>query len=297
VKALIVNGDDFGRSPQVNAGILRAHRQGVLTSASLMVSEKACAEAVAAARDCPRLDVGLHVVACNGPSLLPARQLRGLVDAAGRFATSEVWAGIRYALQPRLCRKLRDEFRAQIERHFELVGYLNHLNGHHNLHLHPVLSDILLELAAEYHVPCVRLVREPFRASLALASDHPARKLRDHIFFRWLSARTRRRLRSRRMRFNDWTFGFHQTGHLTEAYVMGAIDRLPENSATEFYFHPAVAVNGKPPMSPSQARETELLTSPKIRSAIEASRIHLTTFRELAGRADSSLFRGKTTKV
>src|SRR3954469_3096539 len=60
-KLLIVNADDFGYSPGVNAGILRAHAEGIVTSTSLMVRRPAAADAVAAARDYPELSLGLHV--------------------------------------------------------------------------------------------------------------------------------------------------------------------------------------------------------------------------------------------
>jgi chitin disaccharide deacetylase len=290
LKALIVNADDFGRSAPLNAGILRAHRDGILTSASLMVAEPGCGEAVAAARDCPNLDVGLHLVACNGRSVLSSRQLRGLVDDAGRFPGSEVRAGFRYALHRPLRQELRDEFRAQFERHLALVGYLNHVNGHHNLHLHPALLDIVLDLAQEYRVPCVRLVREPVLTTLALAQDHALRKLRDHVVFAWLSHRARRRLKLRGLQSNEWTFGFHQTGALTQAYVLGVLARLPENSTTEFYFHPATHADGEGPIWPSQEVETQILTSAEVRKALNRYGIRLTTFAELAGRsrADSS---------
>ncbi|MGH9342745.1 MAG: hopanoid biosynthesis-associated protein HpnK [Terriglobia bacterium] len=284
MKGLIINADDFGRSPQVNAAVLRAHRSGVLTSASLMVAEPSAVDAAAAARDYPELDVGLHVVACNGRSLLPALQIRGLVDDAGRFPRSDVWAGLRYALRPGLLPQLRDEFRAQIELHLELVGYLNHINGHHNLHLHPILAGILLDLAAEYHVPCVRLVREPVLTTLSLTHDHWPRKLRDHLMFGCLSASARRKMRKRALKSNDCLFGFHQTGRLSEPYVLGVLARLRENSVTEFYFHPAVKVNGQPPLWPSQEIETGILTSPAVRAMIDQCGIRLMTFRELAGR-------------
>ena len=282
MKSLIFNADDFGRSRQANAGILHAHRSGLLTSASLMVAEPAVEEAAAATRDYPELDVGLHVAACNGRSLLPASRLRGLVDNQGRFPPSEVWAGLRYALVPGLRSKLRDEFRAQIERHLELIGYLHHLNGHHNLHLHPTLADILIDLAAEYRIPCLRLVREPGFTTLRLAPDHAARKIRDHLIFWALSARARRRMNQRGLRANDWTFGFHQTGGLTESYLLGTLARLPEDSVTEFYFHPAIEVDGYPPRWPSQNAETGLLTSPTVAEAIRRHGIQLTTFRDLA---------------
>src|SRR6185437_15791368 len=146
-KSVIFTADDFGASPEVNAGILQAHRKGVLRGTSLMVAAPARDAAVAAARQCPGLDVGLHLVVCKGQSVLPSAQLGGLVYNAGRFVENPVRGGMRYFFNRSLRTKIADECRAQIELHLKLVGYLNHIDGHLNFHVHPVINDILLDLA------------------------------------------------------------------------------------------------------------------------------------------------------
>src|ERR1051325_4807396 len=78
-RRLIVNADDFGRSSSINQAVIRAHREGILTTASLMVNEPACAEAVQMANDNPRLGVGLHLTLLCGHSALPATAIPGLV--------------------------------------------------------------------------------------------------------------------------------------------------------------------------------------------------------------------------
>src|SRR5258708_5967972 len=70
-RRLVVNADDFGGSSSINAAVIRAHREGILTSASLMVNESGCEEAVALARENPRLGVGLHLALLCGQSALP----------------------------------------------------------------------------------------------------------------------------------------------------------------------------------------------------------------------------------
>ena len=85
MKRLIVNADDFGLSPEVNAGVIRAHRDGILGSASLMVAEPAARAGAELAGHNPALDVGLHAVVCQGRSVLENGRLRGAVDASGRF--------------------------------------------------------------------------------------------------------------------------------------------------------------------------------------------------------------------
>ncbi len=280
-KTLIVNGDDFGLSPEVNAGIVRSHKQGVLTATSLMATGKAHGQAAAVAAECPALDVGLHLMFCDGASLLPADRLRGVVNAAGRFPGHEVAAGFRYGLNPRLRGALRDECRAQIESHLALVGYLNHIDGHRNLHLHPVLIDRLTELAPEYRVSYVRVVREPLLTTLALARDRLGFKLIDAAFFSLLSARAARKLAARGVKFTDSVFGFLQTGRLSADYVRAVIARLRPGSTTEFYFHPAADVDNRRGASPSAKAETEILTDPAVRAAIAQSGVTLTNFAEL----------------
>ena len=96
MKRLIVNADDFGLSPEVNAGIIRAHRDGILRSASLMVAEPAARDAAELARENRDLDVGLHAVVCRGRSVLDASRLGAAMNASGEFIDNPVTAGMRY---------------------------------------------------------------------------------------------------------------------------------------------------------------------------------------------------------
>ena len=280
MKAVIINGDDFGFSPEVNAGIVRAHRDGVLNSASLMVASVARDAAARAAHENPALDVGLHLVVCKGYSVLAPEKLAGVVDAGGRFVENPVLGGLRYFFNRSIRGRLRDECRAQIELHLKLVGYLNHIDGHLNFHAHPVLADIVIDLAAEYRVPCLRLPREPVFTTLALARDNAPRKLVESVIFRALSARAHRRMEARGLKSSDWLFGLHQSGNLSEKYVMGVIDRLREG-VTEIYFHPAADLGGTPPPAAAQL-EVEILTGANLRRRLGERGVRLTTFAELA---------------
>ncbi len=280
MKSLIVNGDDFGFSSEVNAGIIRAHREGILTSTSLMVAEGARDEAAALAKEYPALDVGLHLVVCMGRSVLPASEIAPVVDALGRFSNKPLLTGLRYFFTRGIREKLKAECRAQIELHLKLIGYLNHIDGHLNFHVHPAIADIVIELAQEYKVPCIRLPSEPVVTTLAISRERIPGKLLEAAIFRTLSRRTRRMVAERGIRSTDRLFGLHQTHHITEDYVLGVIDRLPDG-LTEIYFHPAMDIGGTPP-APSLQRETEVLTSARVRDAIASHGIRLTTFGEVA---------------
>jgi hopanoid biosynthesis associated protein HpnK len=282
LKLLIVNGDDFGASRETNAGILRCHREGILTSTSLMVAGLARDEAAALAKDYPQLDIGLHLVFCQGKSVLPYAQLGALVDSSAAFTNSPIVAGLRYFFNRGLRQKIVDECRAQIDTHLRLIGYLNHIDGHLNVHVHPVIIEILTDLAAEYGVPFLRIPREPLMTTMRLSRDHAPRKLAEAAVFRTLSARARRLMDQRGIRSVDWLFGLHQSGNFTRNYLYGLVARLPEDCITELYFHPAADVGERPPNVAAKI-EVELLTDPKMRELLARHEVRLTTYGEMAG--------------
>ena len=86
-KNLVVTADDFGAAIAVNEAVEIAHRDGILTAASLMVAGAAAADAVVRARRLPMLGVGLHVVLVDGEPVLPPEQIPALVGPDGRFRT------------------------------------------------------------------------------------------------------------------------------------------------------------------------------------------------------------------
>jgi len=245
-----------------------------------MVAEAARDEATALAKENPALDVGLHLVVCMGRSVLPPTEIAPVVDALGRFSNKTVLSGLKYFFTTGIRGKLKAECRAQIELHLKLIGYLNHIDGHVNFHVHPALADIVIELAHEYKVPCIRIPCEPVFTTLTISRERLAGKLVESAIFRTLSRRTRRMAAERGIKSTDRLFGLHQTHLITEDYVVGVVERLPDG-LTEFYFHPAMDIGGTP-SAPSSQRETEVLTSARVHDAIASHGIRLTTFGEVA---------------
>jgi predicted glycoside hydrolase/deacetylase ChbG (UPF0249 family) len=128
MKRLIVNADDFGAGRGINRGIVEAHRDGILTSASLMVDMPGSEEAARLAAALPRLSVGLHAV-LTGEDGAP------IVDLDDG-------------------KRCRTELHRQVRRFAQLTGGLpTHLDSHHNVHRDPRLLPCFLELAAEYRLP------------------------------------------------------------------------------------------------------------------------------------------------
>ncbi len=157
---LVVNGDDFGYSDAINAAIVRCHREGVLTSATLLVNYPAAGAARALAREHPALGVGLHLNLTGGAPVLPPAEVPSLVDRRGRFLPFPAQLRRIGGGRARLA-EVERELRAQFE---QMLGWglrPTHVDGHLHVHAYPRVLPIVLRLMAEYGV---RALRSPFLA-------------------------------------------------------------------------------------------------------------------------------------
>jgi hopanoid biosynthesis associated protein HpnK len=283
-KRLIVSGDDFGLSPGTNFGIIKAHRDGILTNASLMVNGAAFAEAVELARATPSLSVGLHLVLVQGRATSAPQDIPDLVDDAGLFRSNAPAAGFRYFFVPRLRQQIEREIGAQLEKYLGTGLPLSHVDGHLNIHMHPSVFAILLKLASRYGIRAMRLPREPWRLSLRLDRRERRRKLLEALIFRNLTRFARPRLAAHGIRHPEQMFGLHQSGHITEPYLLGVLQQLPLG-ITEVYGHPALvdaeARRWRPADYESEA-EVAAFTSGRVRAALRADNIELANYGALS---------------
>jgi len=147
-KRLIVNADDLGRTPGINAGIFEAHSRGLVTSATLMVGFPSAEEAVAEWLETADVGIGLHVTLTGGRPVLPAKEVPSLVDGEGRFPARPEGLG------QALADEVQGEVEAQLERFRDLTGRLpTHLDSHHHSHRLPLVCDVLVSLAARHGLP------------------------------------------------------------------------------------------------------------------------------------------------
>ena len=238
-RRLIVNADDFGLSPSVNEAVVRAHRDGILTSASLMVNAPGFAEAVELARANPRLGVGLHLTLLMGHSTLPPETIPGLVNARGEFTNHPVGAGMNYFFRRSLRPQLRAEIRAQFEK-FRATGLApDHVNGHLHLHLHPVIFRILMEDFESLGIRHLRLTRDCLSRSRQTTQGRWFYRISHAAIYEWLSRRAREPLRERGIKHAQISFGLLQNARVDEAYVLGLLPRLPVGDS-ELYSHPSL---------------------------------------------------------
>jgi hopanoid biosynthesis associated protein HpnK len=265
---LRVNADDFGRSARVNAAIVRAHREGVLTSASLMIGEPAAAEAVALARENPRLKVGLHLVLADGAASAHHEEALGLTNEEGKLAPDPVAAGLRYFRErARLGGAIRSEIEAQLER-FRATGLaLHHVDGHLNIHLHPAILGPLCELLPRFGSPEVRVPREPARLALRLGLRPLGYKISHATIFKPLGVWARRRLARAGLKVADRVLGLLSTfDPPDERVLLGLLGGV--RGYTELYLHPGAR-------EPGEDSELAALLSPRVAAEIDRRGIAL----------------------
>ncbi|HSZ56097.1 MAG TPA: ChbG/HpnK family deacetylase [Tepidisphaeraceae bacterium] len=222
---LIVNGDDFGRSQQINRAIERAHRDGVLNSASLMVAGATAVDAIEIARRNPNLSIGLHLVVVDGPTVLGAP-----------FANRPVRLGLRYQLNQTARQALSREIEAQFETFARSGLPMAHIDGHQHMHMHPAVFDLIVPLAEKFGAQRVRIVRDDLPLALRGNRRRVVSKVASAMVFASLSRRCFRCIRGTSLWSCDRTYGFFQSGTMDEPYVLSVLGQV--KPPAEIYFHP-----------------------------------------------------------
>ena len=280
-RRLIINGDDFGVSREVNQAVILAHRRGILTSASLMVSGQACEHAVTLAKENPRLAVGLHVTCADGHPVMRPSEIPHIAGKNGTFPSSPAWAGLRYFFSRSARKDLFNEIAAQFEKFSQTGLNFSHVDSHCHLHVHPVVLDAIVEISERHRIKRVRVPADSFFSALPFLGS-PLLAAGTALVFKLLTGRMKRKLRRRGFIFPQRVYGNLMTGNMSLEYVLSLLDSLPQGTS-EIYFHPAL------PCSPStydarqlqRFREFSILIDPDVRSKIERLGIIPSTYFDL----------------
>ncbi|MBI2301967.1 MAG: ChbG/HpnK family deacetylase [Armatimonadetes bacterium] len=224
---VVVNADDFGHSPAVNEAIARGHREGVVSSATLLVNAPGTADAVAMAKDLPRLGVGVHLALTETEPLTRCPHLA----PGGRFAHSHavVQARILAGLVPQ--QELRDEVRAQVDAACRTGLAIDHLDGHGHVHVLPGVLDVVLEACAEFGVTALRWPVEPRWVGGGVKAA-----LKRRLIASWCRRGARAAAHLRRP---TCMFGLAWSGNLTAERLLRIVAHLPEG-VSEVMVHPAL---------------------------------------------------------
>lgn len=278
---VIVTADDFGLDPAVNEAVARAHDDGILSAASLMVGAEAASEAVEIARARPSLGVGLHLVLTDGRAVLPRALIPDLVDATGRFHEGMAAAGARFFFRPRVRRQLAAEIRAQYEAFADTGLSLDHVNAHKHFHVHPTILSLALDIGGEYGLRAMRWPYEPRSNTGQRGAGHWRATFETVLMAPWLR-RMRRRMTAAGVVSNARLLGLRATGHMTESRVLAAIEAAHSGPVSEIYCHPASRNRLTAAMADYDHRgEYAALISPRVAQAMQRARLQPVRFADL----------------
>ena len=287
MKELILNADDFGLTRGVNEGIVRAHRDGVLTSATLMAGGPAFDHAVECARANLKLGVGCHLVLTGGVAVAPKEEIPSLADTSGNLPASLGTFVARLTSGKIRTGDIERELRAQIGKIRAAGIQPTHLDTHKHTHAHPRVMKVLAKVAQELGVTRVRKpaehVWDSWRLMCAESGASP-KQMAAVAAVRLISANFSSIAKKYGLHSPDTFLGVAVTGQLGPEALCHLIDTL-DDGRTEIMLHPGIcdedlARTGSRLQAQRQL-ELEGLLAPQVRRAIEHHRIRLITYREL----------------
>ena len=289
MKQLIVNGDDFGLTEDVNRGILVAHRDGILTSTSLLANGSAFEQAITSSRNFLQLSVGVHLNLSQGNPVSPANRIRSLVNEQGDLHLSPLNLWARILRRQLSLEDIRTECRAQILKVIDAGIAPSHIDGHLHVHLLPQLSPVLIQVAHEFGIRHVRCPTEVLDMTLPLiwkTNGNSLRALKRSLVAYGVSSfaeRLREHLRISGITCPNAFFGLAHTGFL-DANGLSAILSLLSNGTTELMCHPGYESGELETFGGSLTREREVeliaLTAPEIKELIRNLGIRLVNFSD-----------------
>jgi len=287
MKQLILNADDFGMTLGVNDGIIRAHREGILTSATLMANGEAFDDAVESARANKELGVGCHLVLVGGKCVATKDSVASLVDAGGNLPDSLPLFVAKISSGIIRTEEIERELRAQIGRVRAAGIEPTHLDTHKHTHAHPRVMEALGKVAKECGIARVRKPIENLRDSWETSQAGG-----QGVSMQILAAGAVRAIApqftaiSRRygLLSPDHFLGLAMTGQLSPTVLRSVIGTVVDGT-TEIMLHPGIcdADLARSGSRLQKQREDELqgLLDPGVRSAVTERGIRLISYREL----------------
>lgn len=218
-KTVIFTADDLGLDESANLAIERAHRDGVLNAACLMMGQPGTAQALEIIRRNPSLEIGWHLHVCDSKPLTRDRWPWG---------SSPVRAGLALAFSPGARKLAGEEILAQWEQLVAAGVECRFLNGHHHLHIHPFVARTMRRVVPAGFAGWVRGFQVRY------FSGEPAGR----PALPWLRRGARRWLKVWPAGCHtDSLWGLDRTFRMDAAEIARVLPALPDGRH-EFVFHP-----------------------------------------------------------
>lgn len=293
MKRLIVNADDFGLTEGVNRAIVEGHKSGIITNASLLANGEAFGPAVEAAAATATLSVGVHLNLTDGRPISNPSRVPSLVCSGGVFPGSPGAVAKRVINGETRLEEVECEWRSQIEKIVSAGVRISHLDSHKHIHLWPPLFDVVIRLAREYQISCVRSTVEPISAGLGLFLQRRGdwRGITKQFMLARaltaLAAWQKKKLETAGLCWPDRFYGLTQTGFL-DARSLNQILRGLTDGTSELICHPgyvdAALLRTRTRLSSQRETELAALTQPGLKAHVAELGIELIAYRDLAAR-------------
>ena len=282
----MVNADDFGFTSGVNRAIVKAHTDGVVTSATLMANAPAFCEVKELSKQFPKLSIGCHVVLIDGEPVLPPEKVRSLTQS-GRFRDDLRTFAARALTGQHAAAEIAAEATAQIRRVQAAGVCVSHLDTHKHTHIFPTVLRPVLLAAAECGV---RAVRNPFGPRISMRLSELLK--RPHLWTRWAEMRVlgtfarefHKTVHREGLVTPDGTLGIEVTGTLNETLFTAIATSVPEGT-WEFVCHPGYndsdLQSARTRLRESREVELHVLTSPRTREILARQGVELISYRDL----------------
>lgn len=289
-----VHADDFGVSRGVTDSILRCADEGILDSVSAVVNRDAFDYAIGEHRRRKGIRLVLHLNWVEGRPLEPRESMGLLTDERGLFFHSFFSLWRLHALgdaarRERLEDEIRRETVAQIRRLRGAVGadLPLQVDSHRHLHLIPFVFRVLLDVARQESISCIRIIREPLVFDRSLLSAGLPFHIAKHTLLNGLCRRHRSELAARGIDHPDYFVGLLYSDRMSAGVVRAALERVRaragRDTTLELLFHPGAAAPGEESLwdaypayrafyfSPCRDDESRSLRSNELRELLDRS--------------------------
>ena len=267
-KRLIATADDFGLTEEINEGISKVYREGIVNSVSVIPTGEALEDAIKTIKDLSFKEIGAHLALTETKPLL----------GSSKFYKNHNLFFLDILLKKADVDGIYKELKAQLELLKETGVKITHINSHEHVHIIPEVLNIFVTLAKEFDIPAIRYPRGD-RAARPFAINDIYKK----TVLSYFSGRTKGIFDGSGLFCTDSFLGLLDAGRLTEDILAGMLNGLADG-VTELVCHPGflgprVLENYRWHIG----AEAELfaLTGSRIKNAIKNNNIQLVTYGEL----------------
>jgi predicted glycoside hydrolase/deacetylase ChbG (UPF0249 family) len=274
----------LGWTEGVNRGIAEAHRNGIVTSASLLANGAAFESGVELAQTTPGLGIGVHLNLSDGEPVAQRELVTTLLNDRGELEGRPESLLLRLARRSVLLEEVEREWDAQIQKVRDFGVEPTHLDGHRHVQMLPGLFEIALRLAKRHGIAAIRISHE--ESSLRAALSTGAKQKGAVVMKQGVQARglkllapdAREQADRAGIAAADYFCGIAQTGELTREGVLRLVEILPAGT-TELMCHPgyvdAQLAKSATRLQASRQAEVEILTDTGIRNLVASQGIRL----------------------